>query len=137
MINHQLSSGLVHSPTFRRVMYFKFFMVIFIWGLIPLFIPKHFLPFFGLHFSDFQIRLLRVWGVIVLLDFFVYWYIFKNPYTKLSRYLLLFGVLDNAGIGIILLILTPLYALPWGVWANIPFQLFFGYWFWRFYREVS
>lgn len=122
------------STIFKRVMHFKFFMVIFVWGLIPLLIPKQLIPLFGLDLSDFQIILLRMWGVIVLLDFFVYWFIFKRPHSKWSRYLLLFGVLDNAGIGILLLILTPIFHLPWGVWINIPFQLFFGYWFWKFYK---
>lgn len=68
------------------------------------------------------------------LDVFVYLYIFQHATTKLARYLQLFAVLDNGGIGLLLLTLTPFLHLPWGIWANIPFQLFFGYWFWRFYR---
>ena len=115
-------------------MHFKFFMVIFVWGLIPLFIPISLLPVFGLYPVAYQIVLLRLWGVIVLLDSFVYLYIYRNPHKKLTKYLLLFSVADNAGIGLTLLILTPLYGFPWGIWANIPFQLFFGYWFWRFYK---
>jgi Na+-driven multidrug efflux pump len=110
-------------------------MVIFIWGLIPLLIPKDLIPFLGLNLTDLQVTLLRLWGVVVLLDTFVYFYIFRNPNKNLTKYLLIFSVLDNAGIGFILLILTPIFKLPWGLWINIPFQLFFGYWFYRFYRE--
>ncbi len=127
--------NILDSSVFRNVMYFKFFMVIFIWGLVPLFIPKSLIPTLGLYLTEFQITLVRVWGVIVLLDFFVYWYIYKNPHSKRTKYLLLFGVIDNGGLGLIILILTLIFSLPWGVWINIPFQLFFGYWFWRFYRE--
>ena len=127
--------NVLDSSLFKRIMYFKFFMVIFVWGLLPLLIPKDLIPFFGLHLTDFQVTLLRAWGVIVLLDFFLYLYIFKKPHAKLSKYLILFAVLDNAGIGLVLLVLTPLLNLPWGIWAHIPFQLFFGYWFWKFYKE--
>lgn len=116
-------------------MHFKFFMVIVVWGLFPLLIPASWIPFFGLYLTDSQISLLRIWGVIVLLDFFVYWYIYKKPHSKWTKYLLLFGVLDNGGLGLILLILTPIFSLPWGIWINIPFQLLFGYWFLRFYKE--
>lgn len=127
--------NILDSPTFKKVMYFKFFMVICIWGLLPLLIPRSYIPFFGLHLTDFQIILLRIWGIIVLLDFFLYWYIYRNPHSKWSKYLLLFAVIDNGGMGIVLLILTLILALPWGIWINIPFQLFFGYWFWRFYTK--
>ena len=129
--------NILDSSIFRRIMYFKFFMVIVVWGLVPLLIPKRMIPSLGLHLTELQISLLRVWGVIVLLDFFVYLYIYKNPHKKLTKYLLLFSILDNGGIGLILLLLTPIFNLPWGVWANIPFQLFFGYWFWQFYRKGS
>lgn len=116
-------------------MYFKFFMVIFVWGLIPLLIPQHLIPLLGLKLTIFQIFLMRIWGGIVLLDSIVYFYIFKKPHTKLTQYLLLFSILDNGGIGLLLLVLTLIYRFPWGIWINIPFQLFFGYWFWRFYKE--
>lgn len=127
--------NILDSSIFKKVMYFKFFMVICVWGLIPLLIPKSLIPSLGLNLTDFQIILVRVWGVIVLLDFFVYWYIYKKPHSKWTEYLLLFGLLDNGGLGLLLLIFTPILSLPWGVWINIPFQLFFGYWFWRFYKE--
>ncbi len=122
------------SNTFRKVMYFKFFMVICIWGLVPILIPKDWIPFLGLSLYDWQVIWLRIWGIIVLLDTFVYVYIFKNPNNKLTKYLLVFSILDNAGIGIILIILTFIFKLPWGIWINIPFQLFFGYWFYRFLK---
>lgn len=127
--------NILDSSTFKRIMYFKFFMVIFVWGLTPLLIPKSLIPSLGLNLTDFQIALVRIWGVIVLLDFFVYWYIYKKPHSKWTKYLLLFGLADNGGLGLLLLILTPILYLPWGIWINIPFQLFFGYWFWRFYIE--
>ena len=127
--------NILDSSTFKRVMYFKFFMVICVWGLIPLLIPKSLVPLLGLNLTDFQITLVRILGVIVLLDFFVYWYIYKKPHSKWTKYLLLFGLADNGGLGLVLLILTPILSLPWGIWINIPFQLFFGYWFWRFYKE--
>ncbi|OGK20337.1 hypothetical protein A2866_04625 [Candidatus Roizmanbacteria bacterium RIFCSPHIGHO2_01_FULL_39_8] len=127
--------NILDSSTFKKVMYFKFFMVIFIWGSIPLLIPVDFLPFLGLNLDSFQIMLLRIWGIIVLLDTVTYLYIYKRPYTRLAKYLLLFGVLDNGGIGVVMLFLTLIYKLPWGIWVNIPFQLFFGYWFWKFYKE--
>ncbi len=123
-----------NSITFKRVMWFKFFMVICVWGLIPLLIPPQFLPFLGLYLTQTQIILLRVWGIIVLLDTFVYLYIYKHPHTMLTKYLLLFSIADNGGIGIMLFILTPIFHLSWGLWVNIPFQLFFGWWFWKFYR---
>ncbi len=129
------NEDILDSSIFKRVMYFKFFMVICIWGLLPLLIPQNLIPFFGLTLTNFQITLLRVWGVIVLLDSFVYFYIYKFPHKKLSKYLLLFSVADNAGIGLLLLVLTIIFRLPWGIWINIPFQLFFGYWFWKFYKE--
>lgn len=127
--------NVLDSLSFKRVMYFKFFMVIFIWGLIPLLIPANLIPLLGLQLNASQILLMRVWGVVVLLDFFLYYYIFKNPHTKLSKYFILFAVADNGGLGILLLILAPLFHFPWGIWINIPFQLFFGYWFARFYKE--
>lgn len=126
--------SLLQTATFRNIMYFKFFMVIVVWGLTPLLIPAGWLPFLGLHLTSTQVLLLRSWGVIVLGDFFVYWYIFKRSTTKLVRYFMLFAVLDNGGFGLFLIFLTLLSRLPWGIWANIPFQLFFGYGFWRFYR---
>lgn len=116
-------------------MHFKFFMVIGVWGLIPIFIAPSGLEMLGLNLLPYQITLLRIWGIIVLLDFFVYWYIYKNPHTSWSKYLLIFGIADNGGLGVILAILTIIYSLPWGIWINIPFQLFFGYWFVRFLRE--
>lgn len=127
--------SILDSKIFKQVFYFKFFMVLVVWGLLPLLIPKEFLPLLGLNLSDFQITMVRFWGVIVLLDFFVYLYIYKKPHSVFSKYLLLFGVVDNAGLGLLLLILTIVYFLPWGIWINIPFQLFFGYWFYRFYKE--
>lgn len=126
---------ILDTPLFHKIMYFKFFMVIVVWGLFPLLIPPKLIPFFGLHLTNFEILLLRIWGIVVLLDFFVYFYIYKKPHSKWTKYLLLFGILDNGGIGILLLILTFIFRLPWGIWVNIPFQLFFGYWFWRFYTE--
>lgn len=126
---------ILDSSTFKRVMYFKFFMVVVIWGLVPLLIPVKLIPTLGLYLSDFQITLMRIWGIIVLLDTFVYLYIFKKPHSKLSKYLLIFSVLDNAGIGLLLLLLTPIFRFPWGVWINVPFQLFFGYFFLKFYKE--
>jgi hypothetical protein len=122
-------------PFFRPIMFFKFFMVILVWGLIPIMVPAGWWPFFGFTLTAGQIVLLRIWGFIVLLDFFLYLYIYKFPENKLSKYLLLFGVIDNAGIGLILLIATLILKLPWGVWANIPFQIFFGYWFWKFFKQ--
>lgn len=123
------------SALFDRVMYFKFFMVIFVWGLIPLLIPKELIPLLGFNFDPTQILLLRLWGVIVLLDTFLYVFIFKNRDHWLTKNLLLFSIADNGGIGILLLILTLIFKWPWGIWVNIPFQLFFGYWFYRFYKE--
>lgn len=130
-----MQSNILDSRLFKNVMYFKFFMVIFVWGLIPLFMPTTYLHYLGLNLSNTQVLLMRLWGLIVLLDFFVYFYIYKKPHTKLSKYLLLFGVVDNAGLGILLAIFTILVGLPWGIWINIPFQLFFGYWFWKFYKK--
>lgn len=127
--------NILDSATFKRVMYCKFFMVICVWGLLPVLIPKSLIPSLGLHLTDSQITWVRIWGVIVLLDFFVYWYIYKKPHSKWTKYLLLFGLADNGGLGLVLLLLTPILSLPWGIWINIPFQLFFGYWFWRFYNE--
>ncbi len=127
--------NILDTQTFKNIMHFKFFMVIAIWGLIPLFIPETLLPYLQLDLTPLQITLMRVWGVIVLLDFFLYLYIYKWPHTELSRYLLLFGVLDNAGIGVVLIIFSFIFKFPWSIWINIPFQLFFGYWFWKFYKE--
>lgn len=127
--------NILDSLSFKRVMYFKFFMVIFIWGLLPLLIPTNLIPLLGLQLNASQIQLMRIWGVVVLLDFFLYYYIFKNPHTRLSKYFILFAVLDNGGLGLLLLILTPFLHFPWGIWINIPFQLFFGYWFLKFYKQ--
>lgn len=127
--------NILDSLSFKRVMYFKFFMVIFIWGLLPLLIPTNLIPLLGLQLNASQIQLMRIWGVVVLLDFFLYYYIFKNPHARLSKYFIMFAVLDNGGLGLLLLILTPFLHFPWGIWINIPFQLFFGYWFSRFYKE--
>lgn len=127
--------NILDSMSFKRVMYFKFFMVIFIWGLLPLLIPTNLIPLLGLQLNASQIQLMRIWGVVVLLDFFLYYYIFKNPHTRLSKYFILFAVLDNGGLGLLLLILTPFLHFPWGIWINIPFQLFFGYWFLKFYKQ--
>ncbi|MFA9289206.1 MAG: hypothetical protein ACEQSA_05000 [Weeksellaceae bacterium] len=126
--------NILDTKLFKHIMSFKFFMVIVIWGLIPLLLPKQYIPLLGFDFSDFQIMLMRIWGIIVLLDTFIYIYIYRYPHRKLSKYLMLFAVLDNGGLGIVLLALTPIFQFPWGVWINIPFQLFFGYWFWRFYQ---
>lgn len=127
--------NILDSQSFKRVMFFKFFMVIFVWGLLPLLIPTNLIPLLGLQLTTSQIQLMRIWGVIVLLDFFLYYYIFKNPHTRLSKYFILFAVLDNGGLGLLLLILTPFLHFPWGIWINIPFQLFFGYWFLKFYKQ--
>ncbi len=70
-----------------------------------------------------------------MLDSLVYLYIYKRPHNKLAKYLLMFSVIDNGGIGVMLLVLTLIFKLPWGFWINIPFQLFFGYWFWQFYKK--
>jgi len=123
-----------NSSTFNYVMYFKFFMVVFIWGLIPLLIPEELISIFGFQLNGWQLTLFRTWGVIVLLDTFLYVYIFRHRHNWLTKNLLIFSIIDNAGIGLGLLILTLLFSLPWGVWINIPFQLFFGYWFWKFYK---
>ena len=123
-----------NTSSFDKVLYFKFFMVIVVWGLLPLFIPQDLLPFLGLReVTHTRVLLIRVWGVIVLLDSFVYVYIFKHRNRWLTKYLLLFSIIDNAGIAILILIATPIFSLPWGAWIHTPFQLFFGYWFWRFY----
>jgi len=110
-------------------------MVIFVWGIIPLLIPVKYLPVLGFHFNSFQVVLIRIWGIIVLLDTFLYLYIYKKPHSQLSKYLMMFAVLDNGGLGLVLLIATPIFKLPWGIWINIPFQLFFGYWFLRFLKR--
>lgn len=125
------------SGTFKRIMYLKFFMVIVVWGLFPLLVPKEIIPFFGLILDNFQLILLRIWGIVVLLDSLIYFYIYFRPKTKLSKYLMLFAVLDNGGLGVLLILLTSILNLPWGIWINIPFQLFFGYWFWKFYQLNS
>lgn len=123
------------SAVFKAVMYFKFFMVIAVWGLVPLLIPARWLPHLGLSAVVPHIIFLRLWGIVVLGDFLVYWYIYKRPLTNIAGYLMLFAVADNGGIGLVLLLTTLLHGLPWGVWVSIPFQLFFGWWFLRFYRE--
>ena len=123
------------AKTIKMIFLFKFFMVIFVWGLLPLLLPAPYFSFFDLHPTAQQLLFIRIWGVIVLLDTFLYLQIYRHPTSKLSKYLLLFAIADNAGFGLILLILTPIFHLPWGLWINIPFQLFFGYWFWRFYKE--
>ena len=132
---YTLHMRLRDSAAFDRVMYFKFFMVIFVWGLIPLLIPQNLIPLLGFNFNATQIMLLRLWGVIVLLDTFLYVFIFRHRNHWLTKYLLLFSVADNGGIGVLLLLLTFILHWPWGVWINIPFQLFFGYWFYRFYKD--
>gem|GEM_PF-6321918 len=132
---HREQTNILDTALFKNIMYCKFFMVIFVWGLTPLLIPQNLLPFFGLYLNQTQILFLRIWGVIVLLDFFLYLYIYKRPHTRLAKYLMLFAVIDNGGFGLALLIATPIFKLPWGIWANIPFQLFFGYWFLQFYRQ--
>lgn len=123
------------TATFRYVMWCKFFMVICVWGMVPLLIPTQHLPFLGLQLSAMQIVYMRIWGIVVLLDSVVYFYMYKHPHEALTKYLLLFGIADNGGMGTILLFFTPVFHLPWGIWINIPFQLFFGYWFLRFYHE--
>lgn len=125
---------LLESPLFRRIMYFKFFMVIAVWGLVPLLIPAAALPFLGLRALQPHLIWLRVWGSIVLADLFLYLYIYLRPRSRLAGYLMLFAIFDNGGLGTVLLMITLVRGLPWGVWINIPFQLFFGYWFLCFYR---
>lgn len=125
---------LFDSSLFKCIMYCKFFMVIIVWGLTPLLIPAAALPFFGLQALEAHIAWLRAWGLIVLADFFLYLYVFLRPRTRLAGYGMLFAVLDNGGLGMVLLVMTFVRGWPWGVWANIPFQLFFGYWFLRFYH---
>ena len=127
--------NILDSPTFKKVMYFKFFMVIFIWGLVPLLIPSNLIPLLGLSLSSSQIILFRIWGVIVLLDSLIYLHIYIKPHSMLSKYLILFAIIDNGGLGVILLLLWPFLKFPWSIWINIPFQLFFGYWFWQFYLK--
>lgn len=122
------------SQTFRTVMRFKFFMVIFVWGLIPLLIPAGYVSVLGLTLTRTQLPILRIWGSIVLLDTFVYIYMYRHPHVRLTKYLLLFGILDNAGIGLLHIILMPFMHIPWSLVASTPFQLFFGYWFFRFYK---
>lgn len=127
--------NILDKPLFNKIMYFKFFMVIVVWGLIPLFIPVETLPKVGLFFNSWQIILMRIWGIIVLIDSLVYFYIYNNRHRKLSRYLLLFGIIDNGGVGILNLILSITLKLPFVIYINVPFQLFFGYWFLKFYTE--
>ncbi len=122
------------SLTFRSLMYFKFFMVVAVWGLLPLLIPSGWLHYLGLQQVASHILWLRLWGLVVLCDSIVYWYIYQKPRSKLAGYLMLFAVLDNGGFGAVLLLVTVARSLPWGIWINIPFQLFFGWWFWRFFR---
>jgi hypothetical protein len=127
--------NILDQPLFRRIMYFKFFMVIFIWGLIPLLIPIEVFPKLGLFFGPNEIMLTRIWGLIVLMDSLVYLYIYKNRHTKLSKYLFLFGVIDNGGVGVLNLILSFVFKFPIIIYIQAPFQLFFGYWFLKFYND--
>ncbi len=129
------NKNILNSQTFKRVMYFKFFMVICIWGLIPLLIPVNLVPVLGLHLNAYQIFIMRIWGIVVLLDTFLYLYIYKKPHTKLVKYFILFAIIDNGGFGLVLLLFSPFFHWPWGIWINAPFQLFFGYWFYRFFKE--
>lgn len=127
--------NILDTKTFKKVMTFKLFMVIFVWGLTPLLLPKDLFPVFGLYPNNFQLMLFRIWGIVVLLDSLFYIYVFKKPHTKFAKYFFLFGIFDNAGVGLIVLVLTPILNLPWGIWINVPFQMLFGYWFWKFWQS--
>ena len=120
---------ILDSKTFKRVMWFKLFMVLFPWALIPLFIPVAWLPSLGIHFTLFQVMLLRLWGIVVLTVFFLYLHIYLRPHSKLSRFFMLFGMCDNGGLGILFAVGTIIYKLPLIIAINSPILLFFGYWF--------
>lgn len=150
--------NILESQTFKRVLFFKFLMLILApsWLSLLLLIPVVSAAV-GLNVTDSQLAFL--WGIIYIVNFLVHAYIFKFSHRQLSKNLLLFSALDNVGIGLVGLFfiftgstnhletlfsylackgcVTPTFILywPWEIWITAAISLFFGYWFWRFYKE--
>ena len=125
---------ILDTPLFRRILYFKLCMVVFVWGLPLLLLPASAFAFLGIDLAVYNISLIRLWGLVVILNTFYYTYILRHPRAPLSKFLIIIAVCDNGGLGIFLLLKLLFTGLPWGVAISIPFQLFFGYWFYRFMK---
>ena len=118
-------------------MQFKLCMIVGPWGLLLLLGAPLVTPYVGLSSSSAAILLVRIIGLVVLAVLPFYFYIYKKPATAWARRLMLAAVVDNGGLGILLLILSVQFHLSWIAFLNAGILLFFAYWFGRFYEESS
>lgn len=109
---------------FRRILSVNLILLIFPWGLMLIFSPKYLLNMLGLGSIYW-----RILGIGSLLGAAIYYFPYRFYKSKFTKYVLLFGVIDNFLAGAIITYLFFMKKVPLLVWSATPLLFYYSYFF--------
>ena len=109
---------------FRRILAVNLLLLAFPWGLILLLAPQDLLSL--LHFSSIYWRIL---GAGSLIGAIIYYFPYRFYHHPFSRYIFIFGAIDNLIAGLALTGLFVLEQIPLTAWSTTPLLFYFAYFF--------
>ena len=112
----------------KRVLIFKVFVCVFVWGLPALTGPAGFLALFGVKFPDDPF-FLRMFGAVVTALGLLYWFAYRDP--QRNRDVIKYAVVDNGLSTLAILFVAVSSGLSsWFFWVSGALTLFFTIAFW-------
>jgi len=117
---------------FKEVLGLNLFLLVFPWGLFLILAPTECLEPFG-----FRSIYWRILGIGSLVGAVIYYLPYQFYRRKISKYVLLFGFIDNLLAGLIVSLLFFLDKVPLVGFSSVPLLFYYSFFFfrqWRTYR---
>lgn len=117
---------------FRRILTVNLILLIFPWGIFLIFAPKYLATMLGLDSIYWKIL-----GGMSLFGALIYYFPYKFYKHKLTKYIFLFGIVDNLLAGAIVTYLFFLKKVPLIAWSATPLLFYFSYFFKEQLNKIS
>ncbi|MBN1168376.1 hypothetical protein JXA63_00645 [Candidatus Woesebacteria bacterium] len=109
---------------FKRILTVNLILLIFPWGLFLIFSPKYLLTMFGMGSIYW-----RILGIGSLIGAVIYYFPYRFYRSKFTKYVLLFGIIDNFVAGAIVTYLFFMKKVPLMAWSATPLLFYYSYFF--------
>lgn len=117
---------------FRRILSINLILLIFPWGIFILLAPKDMLTILGLGS--------KYWKILAtgsLIGALIYYFPYKYHKNKFTKYIFLFGIVDNLLAGAIVTYLFFLRRVPLIAFSSTPLLFYFSYFFKEQLKKVK
>lgn len=122
----------LHINEFKRILTVNLILLIFPWGLFLILAPHDILSILRLNSIYW-----KVLGCMSIFGAVIYYLPHKYYKKNFTRFILIFGALDNLIAGIVVTILFLAKKAPLIAWGSIPLLFYFAYFFHEQFRKYA